>query len=237
MLSTIEMIRMGDSTNGELLGRVSHLLVTLQLYHTSFEVAFLQDSIRFFTLEGNLLINQVETAKFLFHVDKRIYESVEMTSRFLDSSTRKPLLEILDNHLLKPHANTLLEKGFKLLMDENRKEDLKRMFFLFERVKLLDLLKAGWSMYIRQIGESFMGNISQQKNFVEDVLAFQERLDSILRQCFQNQDLFKQALKSSFEHFLNLNQKVAAEQVARYVDQKMRGQVRETVNCCYRGLD
>jgi cullin-4 len=69
-----------------------------------------------------------------------------------------------------------------------------------------------------------MGNLSQQKNFVEDVLAFQERLDGILQYCFQNQELFKQALKSSFEHFLNINQKGAAEQVARYVDQKMRGQ-------------
>ena len=38
------------------------------------------------------------------------------------------------------------------------------------------------------------------------------------------QEAFKQALKASFEHFLNLNQRAAAEQVARFVDQKMRGQ-------------
>jgi hypothetical protein len=31
-------------------------------------------------------------------------------------------------------------------------------------------------------------------------------------------------LKSSFEHFLNINQKSSAEQVARYVDNKMKGQ-------------
>jgi hypothetical protein len=43
----------------------------------------------------------------------------------------------------------LLEKGFKLLIDENRKDDLKRLFLLFERVKALDLLKTGWAMYIR----------------------------------------------------------------------------------------
>jgi hypothetical protein len=36
--------------------------------------------------------------------------------------------------------------------------------------------------------------------------------------------LFKQSLKSSFEHFLNINQKSSAEQVARYVDNKMKGQ-------------
>lgn len=149
MLSTIEMIRMGDATNGEILGRVTHMLTTLQFYHSTFEVAFVQDSIRFFTLEGTMLISQVETAKFLFHVDRRIFESIEITSKYLDPSSRKLLLEIVDNHLLKPHVNTLLEKGFKFLMDESRRDDLKRMFYLFDRVKSLELLKVGWSMYIR----------------------------------------------------------------------------------------
>jgi cullin-4 len=96
-----------------------------------------------------MLVSSVDTSQFLFHVDKRLYEGNELTSKFLDSSTKRPLLEIIECYLLKPHLATLLEKGFKLLMDENRKDDLKRMFLLFERVKALDLLKTGWAMYIR----------------------------------------------------------------------------------------
>jgi len=38
------------------------------------------------------------------------------------------------------------------------------------------------------------------------------------------QNLFKQAMKSAFEYFLNINQKSTAEHLARYVDKKMRGE-------------
>lgn len=191
MLTTIECVRQGEDnllTNDSLiLSRITHMLLTLQCYHTSFEVAFLEDSRRFFTAEGSMLLTQLDTAKFLCHVDRRIFEAVEMTTKCLDVSTKRALLDIVEQHLLKPHVTTLLERGFKALMDDNRREDLRRMFCLFERVKALDLLKAGWSMYIKQMGESLMSNLSQQKSFVEDVLTFQERLEVILKSCFFNQ--------------------------------------------------
>lgn len=153
ILSTIESIRLGEDnllTNDSLiLSRITHMLLTLQCYASAFETSFLEDSRRFFTSEGSILCTQLDTAKFLVHVDRRLFEAMEMTSKCLDVSTKKPLLEIVEQCLLKPHVATLLEKGFKLLMDENRKDDLRRMFSLFERVKSLELLKAGWSLYIR----------------------------------------------------------------------------------------
>lgn len=37
-----------------------------------------------------------------------------MSSKLLDASTRKPLLEIVETHLLQPHLSQLVEKGFKV---------------------------------------------------------------------------------------------------------------------------
>jgi hypothetical protein len=37
-----------------------------------------------------------------------------MSTRLLDASTRKPLLEIVEQHLLQPHLSQLIERGFKV---------------------------------------------------------------------------------------------------------------------------
>jgi hypothetical protein len=37
-----------------------------------------------------------------------------MSSRLLDAGTRKPLLEIVEAHLLQPHLAQLIERGFKV---------------------------------------------------------------------------------------------------------------------------
>jgi len=37
-----------------------------------------------------------------------------MCSKLLDTSSRKPLLEIVETHLFTPHLPQLVEKGFKV---------------------------------------------------------------------------------------------------------------------------
>eukprot|EP01034_Spumella_vulgaris_P044770 gene44770-55710_t len=63
-------------------------------------------------------------------------------------------------------------------MDESRKDDLKRMFSLYERVNQLDLLKKAWTDYIRDTGAALMaGAVASKTPFVEEVLEFQEKLE------------------------------------------------------------
>lgn len=71
-------------------------------------------------------------------------------------------------------------------------------------------------------GGAATGEDSQKNNFVEDVLVLLDRLEVILKRSFHQRHLFVMAMKQSFEHFLNIHQKVTAEQLARYVDKKLR---------------
>ena len=50
-----------------------------------------------------------------------------MATRWIDPSSKKPLLDTVETYLLKPHAIHLVEKGFKLLLDEEKIMDIKRM--------------------------------------------------------------------------------------------------------------
>ena len=126
-----------------------------------------------------------------------------------------------------------------------------------------DLLKAGWSHYLRRAGEvivlvennntgtststgtggggvvavkvegggngapsssSSSSSSSRDKSLVDDLLAFQERMECVLRFAFGNHEGFRYALKSAFEHFLNIQPSRPAKLLADFVDRKMRGE-------------
>jgi len=59
---------------------------------------------------------------------------------------------------------------------------------------------------------------------IEEFLKFQERMDAILKQAYGNDDSFRFAMKSAFEHAINARPNKPAELLARYVDRKMRGE-------------
>eukprot|EP01038_Epipyxis_sp_PR26KG_P012401 gene12401-16634_t len=149
LLYSVENYRQGVSYDIDVIGRITKMLITLELYSDRFEQPFLIDSRRFFTTEGTNLINSYDLPNFILLVDKRLQEASEMSVKYLDSTTKKPLFDIIDKCLLLPHVQQLIEKGFSQLIEEDRLDDLKKMFVLYERVQSLDLLKSSWGLYIK----------------------------------------------------------------------------------------
>jgi len=223
LLATVDSHRQGEVTDSDVLGRLCRMLCVLQQYH-QFEYVLLQDSVRYFSAEGVQLINAYDSARFLALVDRRLQECVDMCSRLLDASSRKPMLEIVETHLLQPHLTQLIEKGLKALLDGDRVEDLRRMYLLFGRVSGHAQLQHAWLLYCKQSGEAIVNNAEGHKTFVEDVLAMQKRLDYILKTSFFSQDSFKSSLKSAFEHFINLRYNSSASLIAKYVDRQLKGE-------------
>ena len=68
---------------------------------------------------------------------------------------------------------------------------------------------------------SSSSSTSRDKVLVDDLLAFQERMECVLRLAFGNHEGFRYALKSAFEHFLNLQQNRPAKVLADFVDRKV----------------
>jgi len=58
---------------------------------------------------------QLEIPFFLEHVEKRLKEELDRVVTFLDSATRKPLVSLVEHHLLAPHVSSILDKGFEAL--------------------------------------------------------------------------------------------------------------------------
>lgn len=83
------------------------------------------------------------------HIEKRLEQENTRVVNYLESKTRKPLIQTLEQTMLAAHIEGMINKGFDALIDENKKDDLKKMYSLFGRVNGTQHLKKAWNSYIK----------------------------------------------------------------------------------------
>lgn len=213
--------------NGEAIGRsyvfnLLRMLLSLQLYHADFEPKFLLASEQYYTQEGVNVLESANVPQFLVHVERRLQEENERVVHYLDVSTRRPLIQVVETKLLQPHTTTLLERGFDALMEEARIEDLKRMYQLFQRVDAVDSLKASFAGYIKKKISALVMDIEQEQQLVDKLLHLKAELDRVLADSFAGNSDFAFAMKSALEYAINVRASRPAELVAKFVDMKLR---------------
>lgn len=132
------------------------------VYKKDFEPAFLATSEEFYKAEAHRLLDGHDAAQYLRHVERRFLEEETRVAVYLSSSTDADLSRILERCLLSSHLNTIIEmpgSGIMTMLDEDRREDLARMYQLFWRVPDGPLvMKLGLKAYVgtkgRAINES-----------------------------------------------------------------------------------
>jgi cullin-4 len=126
------------------------LILTQQLYQTIFEVEFIKASENLFSVEGESLLQQLEVPEYLKYVEKRFNEENNRLLHYLHQSTRPLIISCLEKHLIGDHVNTILQKGFDIMLDEMRIQDLKLLYQLLCRIPNgVEQLKSAYSQYIK----------------------------------------------------------------------------------------
>lgn len=227
LLQLIERERNGETVDRHLLKSLLRMLSDLQIYQNAFEKKFLEASDRLYRAEGQRLMEERDVPEYLLHVEKRLDEESERLLHYLDQSTKKPVISCVEKQLLEQHLSQILQKGLDQLLSENRISDLTRLYHLFSRVK------DGWknlctsfATYIKMAGRQIVLNSNndpdKDKDMVQNLLDFKEKIDNIINVCFGKNDVFINTMRDSFENFINVRQNKPAEYIAKYVDNKLR---------------
>jgi cullin-4 len=222
LLHQIQRERSGETVNRTALRNLLRMFTALQIYEDKFEHRFLEETKNFYVQEGNHYIASTGVPLFLLHVEKRLQEESDRVVAYLGLSTRIPLIASVEKHLLKPHVSAILEKGFSLLMDEERIDELARMYQLFGRIEAIQDLKLAWNAYIKTKGVEIVTDTEQEPEMVERLLLFKARLDRIHQKAFSKNETYGYSLKEAWEFFINHRQNVPAQLLAKYIDTKLR---------------
>ncbi|CDR88704.1 related to Cullin-3 [Sporisorium scitamineum] len=245
------------------------------VYSTDFEPAFLQTSAAFYSAEADRWLDAGDAAKYLAHVARRLQEEADRVSVYLKPETHKPLQQLLERNFLAKHQSTIINmpgSGLVTMLDEDRKEDLGRLYTLFNKVNGgPHTLRLGLKSYIatkgKLINDAVTGQSAQQQapstdapvarrepgdddastaaskgkakdkasaeadastpqaataiRWVEDVLEFKNKFDSILDTAFVKDTGCETAINEAFESFINSNKR-APEFISLFIDENLK---------------
>eukprot|EP00494_Astrolonche_serrata_P029257 UN29524 len=115
--------------------------------------------------------------------------------------------------------------GLVNMLIDDKYEDLGRMYALFRRVPDgLSTIRDMMTSYLRETGKHLVTDPERLKDpveFVQCLLNEKDKHDKIINVAFGNDKTFQNALNSSFEFFINLNNR-SPEFISLYVDDKLR---------------
>ncbi|KAI9255195.1 Cullin repeat-like-containing domain protein [Phascolomyces articulosus] len=224
-LILVQCERDNNDTDSVLLQSVLHMLIALKRYHKDFEPRLLEESKRYYDMEGDRLVQEMDMSKYLEHVAYRIHQEVQHVNakKLFDKSTKVPLNSIVEHQLLTKRIDTILDKCFSTFMQNNSEEDLSLLYRLLRKVNCLDSCVKYFGDYVKKEGVSIIKKRGvADKDVVPLISAFKRKTDIIMRHSFEGDERFFDARKQGFRYFINLREHRTARLLSAYTDHIMR---------------
>eukprot|EP01062_Namystynia_karyoxenos_P060134 TRINITY_DN51620_c0_g1_i1.p1 TRINITY_DN51620_c0_g1~~TRINITY_DN51620_c0_g1_i1.p1 ORF type:complete len:790 (+),score=272.27 TRINITY_DN51620_c0_g1_i1:123-2492(+) len=233
LLDTIRLERTGNAIDRALLAKLVRMLCDLGMYKQCFEEKFIAATRSFYDEEGRSVVQGAEgfdISRYLHLVEQRLSEEEDRVQTYLDYSTRRPLRQVVEVHLIQHHAREVIDKGLGELIDANKIPELSLLFGQtgLPSVNCRMLLRDAFKAYIKQNGMRRVSDEDSDATLVVDLLGFKKKLDLVLNDAFGRLQEFRYALRDSFESFINSRANRASELLAKFLDQKQKASAKET---------
>lgn len=230
ILDLISRERNGEKIDRMLLKNILRMLSDLAIYHDLFETKFLKESQTFYHLEGEKNKQEMSIADYLRYIDRRMNEEIGRLASYLDHSTSKRLIHIVERELIQLHMDSIFRSNFDKLFLESDHELLKLAYNLLFRVpEGTNKLCSQFNGFLKNHGKQIVISTEERdKTMVQELLNFKDKVDEIVIKCFARNEKFVYSLKEAFEYFINQRSNKPAELIAKFVDNKLRSGNKET---------
>ncbi|KAK4536609.1 hypothetical protein CDCA_CDCA09G2634 [Cyanidium caldarium] len=222
-LQAIEKDRRGEPMErAELRDLLVDMLDTLGFYRTEFEPQLFATTRAFYAAEGRHYVAERSLPEYLGHCEMRLQQEQERVQAYLDASSQRQLLAILNDALGRQCVEAMMDKGLEALFDETRVDDLGRLYQLLRRIDATWKLTPRYGEYIKRRCAAITLDEEHDADMVKNLLALHERAELMERDAFRGDKKFHNAAQTAFEAAINLRQNVPAELLARHFDQLLR---------------
>ena len=222
ILTLIEKERQGETVPRSLLRALLRMYASLHLYSPLFEPALLATTSAFYTTESTQLLSSFSLSDYLHHVTSRTQQEHDRLSSYLDPSSARSLISLVEARLIAAHTAAMIQLGFSQLCSESRDAELAVMYGLYSAVGALDELKAAFANYVKERGTAIVANEEKEAAMVTELLSLKAQLDRLLVGSFASSAAFHDAVRMSFLGFLNSRENKPAEMIARHLDLLLR---------------
>ncbi|KAJ3281904.1 hypothetical protein HK104_011212 [Borealophlyctis nickersoniae] len=125
---------------------------TLEVYAQYFQTPFIAATEAFYKAESEQFITQNTITDYMKKAEARLAEEEDRVKLYLHQSTRVPLITKCEQVLIANHT-TPMQEAFQTLLNEDKVEDLSRMYGLLSRIPdALTALRAIFEAHVRRQG-------------------------------------------------------------------------------------
>eukprot|EP00592_Proboscia_alata_P006262 CAMPEP_0194357350 /NCGR_PEP_ID=MMETSP0174-20130528/4836_1 /TAXON_ID=216777 /ORGANISM="Proboscia alata, Strain PI-D3" /LENGTH=757 /DNA_ID=CAMNT_0039127329 /DNA_START=64 /DNA_END=2337 /DNA_ORIENTATION=- len=192
---------------------------SLDAYTADLETQLLESTREYYVRKRQDWIATDSTPAYLIKAEDALNEERTRVSEYLNLSSESKILRVVEEELLEVVEKMLLEKessGCKVLLAQDKSEDLKRMFRLFGRLDNgLQPMATIVQGFISNMGSDCIDKratrleTEKDKNddpeFVKSLLSLHDKYLGVIKNDFAGHSLFQKALRDAFEEIVNRN--------------------------------
>ncbi|KAK8223146.1 Cullin [Phyllosticta capitalensis] len=201
---------------------------TLDVYKEFFEKPFLEATSTYYKEESARFLAENSVVDYMKKAESRLDEEKERVPLYLLDDIMVPLMRTCETVLIADHSQALREE-FQLLLDQDRIDDLARMYRLLARIPNgLDPLRTRFENHVRKAGLSAIEKVATEdlepKVYVEALLEVHTQYQDLVNKAFTGESEFVRSLDNACREFVNRNKicksgsTKSPELLAKYTD-------------------
>ncbi|KAJ5915726.1 cullin-1 [Penicillium verhagenii] len=207
---------------------------TLEVYRHYFQRPFIDATKKYYENESRQFVAENSVVEYMKKAEARLEEEKARVGLYLHSDVTKSLTETCLDVLVTAHSN-LLRDEFQILLDNERQDDLARMYRLLSRIKEgLDPLRSIFENHVRKAGMDAVEKVAsdgesfEPKLYVDALLQVHTRYHNLVDEAFNGESEFVRSLDNACREFVNRNcickstSTKSPELLAKYTDSLLK---------------
>lgn len=223
------------SGNETLLTSAVEMFRRLGIYSKEFEPHLIAESERFFLAWADEITSQNTLARYIKECQELFKEEAQICAlSSLEPLTTSKLQSRMEDILIEPRQKQLLKiDEISLLLQEDNVIALKELYNLLQRKRLGERLSIPFEAFIVKQGSNIVFDEERENDMIVRLLEFKRKLDRILEQAFETNEVLGHTLREAFETFINKPKRSSmtwgtdnpkpGEMIAKYVDIILKG--------------
>ena len=203
---------------------------TLDVYRYYFERPFIKATNLYYKQESSQFVAENSVVEYMKKAEIRLDEEKARVGLYLHPDIMVPLMKECLEVLVTAHS-TLLRDEFQVLLDNDRQEDLARMYRLLARITGgLEPLRTKFEAHVRKAGLAAVEKVAiggdniDPKIYVEALLEVHTQYQKLVDEAFAGESEFVRSLDNACKEFVNRNKVCktgttkSPELLAKYAD-------------------
>lgn len=204
---------------------------TLDVYKLYFEQPFVLETRSYYQKESRQFLADNSVVEYMKKAEARLEEERQHVTLYLHPEIMNPLIKQCCTTLIADHA-AILRDEFQSLLNNDRLEDLARMYKLLQRITDgLEPLRARFEKHVVAAGKAAVAKAVSEvegeiepKSYVDALLSVHGQYAELVQKAFGGEAEFVRSLDSACREFVNHNQvcekttNKSPEMLAKYAD-------------------